>query len=135
MNLIGKELRKELLAKIKDDIEFSEIFMIFVENKHPQSGELYDTIESRELSLDINNFPGVNIKDMAAQARKDILALQKPNEYDSKHNAKLCQLFTEAGGSNNSEYITLMYQMLNMVKRMVGEVSHLNNQDKLKAMA
>ena len=31
--------------------------------------------------------------------------------------------------------MTPMYQMLDKVKRKVGEVSHLNNQEKLKAMA
>ena len=70
-------------------MKFSEMFMIFVENECPQSGELYDTIENRVLNLDISNYPGANIKDMVAQARKDILALEKANAYDSKHNAKL----------------------------------------------
>ena len=90
MNLINEDLRKELLVKVEDDMKFSKIFMIFVENERPQSGELYDTIERRVLNLDVNNFPGANIKDMVAEARKDILALQKANAYDSKHNAKLC---------------------------------------------
>ena len=63
------------------------------------------------------------------------MALQKANTYNNKHNAKLCRIFTEAGGLNNSEYQTPMYQLLDKVKRAVGEVSHLNNQDKLKTMS
>ena len=45
VNSISKELRKELLIKSEENMKFSELFMIFVENKRPQSGELYDTIE------------------------------------------------------------------------------------------
>ena len=38
MNSINEELRKELLVRIEDDMKFSEIFMIFIKNEHPQSG-------------------------------------------------------------------------------------------------
>ena len=90
MNSINEELQKDLLAKIEEEMKFVKIFMIFIENERPQSGELYDTIERRVLSLEVSKFPGANIKDMAAEARKDIQALVKANAYDSKHNAKLC---------------------------------------------
>ena len=53
MNSINEELQKDVLAKIEDEMKVKEIFMVFIDNEQPQSGELHDTIEPRILSLEI----------------------------------------------------------------------------------
>ena len=90
MNSLCEELCKEILAKMEEKMRFSEVFMIFVENERPQSGELYDAIKKCLLSLDISSYAGANIKEMAAAARRDLKSLTKANAYNSKNNAKLC---------------------------------------------
>ena len=66
--------------------------------------------------------------------RKDIKALIKATQFDSKHNAKICRILTEAGGLNNSEYSNLMYALLTNLKKEIPKHNHLLNTDKLKAM-
>ena len=134
LDSLSEPLRKKILGKVDKEMKFSEIFMIFIDNEHPQSGDLYNTIEKRVLALDVTNYPGANISDMVADARKDILALEKANAYDSRRNIALCRLFTEAGGPNNSEYSTPMYDMLKEVKKKVSMITHMNNQDKIAEM-
>ena len=93
-----------MLGKVDKEMKFSKIFMIFIDNERPQSGDLYDTIKKRVPSLDVTNCPGANISDMAADAREDILALEKANAHNGRRNIALRQLFTETGGPNNIEH-------------------------------
>ena len=102
MNSLSESLCKNILGKIDKEMKFSKMFMIFIDNKRPQSGDLYDTIKKRVLALSVTNYPGANISDMVADARKDILALEKANAYNGRRNIALCRLFPKAGGPNNS---------------------------------
>ena len=91
------------MAQFEDDTLFSQVFMILIKHKRPQHGELYDAIEQHLLNIDIGKFPGANIKDMCIEMQKDIEALVKANQFDSKYNARICRMLTEAGGINNSK--------------------------------
>ena len=122
------------MARIEDDMKLSEIFMIFIEHEQPQHGELYDTIEQCLLNIDIGKFPGANMKHMCVKMRKDVKALIKANQFDSKYNAKICRILTEVRGLNNSEYANLKYALLFKVKKEIPKNNHLSNADKLKAM-
>ena len=42
-------------AKTNDNTRFPEMFLIFVENKHPLSGETYDTIERKILEMKVKD--------------------------------------------------------------------------------
>ena len=77
------------MARIKDDMKFSEILMIFINHRQPQHGELYDAIEQHLLNIDVGKFPGANTKDVCVKMRNDTKALIKTNQFDSKHNAKI----------------------------------------------
>ena len=134
MDSLSESLRKKILGKVDKEMKFSEIFMIFIDNERPQSGDLCNAIKKRALALDVTNYPGANISDMAADARKDILALEKANAYNSRRNIALYRLFTKAGGLNNSEYSTPMYDMLKEVKKKVSTIAHMNNQNKIIEM-
>ena len=105
------------MARIKDDMKFSEIFMIGVKHEQPQHGELYDAIKQSLLNINVGKYPGANIKDMCVKMRKDIKALIKAHQFDSKHNAKICRILTEARGLNNSEYANPMHVLLTKVKK------------------
>ena len=41
MDLLSESLRKKILGKVNKEMKFSEIFMIFIDNERPQSGDLY----------------------------------------------------------------------------------------------
>ena len=90
MDSLNKSLCKKILGKIDKEIKFSEIFMIFIDNKRPQSRDLCNTIRKRVLALDMRNYPGANISNMVADAPKDILALEKANAYNGRRNSALC---------------------------------------------
>ena len=85
--------------------------------------------------MDIGKFPGANIKGMCVEMQKDIKALIKANQFDSKHNARICRMLTKAGGINNrSEYSNPMYVLLTKVKCEIPKHNQLSNADKLTAM-
>ena len=134
LDLLNAELCKDVMARIGDDIKFSKIFMIFIKHEQPQHRELYDTIKQRLQNIDVGKFPGANIKDMCFKMCKDIKALIKANKFDSKHNAKICRILTEAGGLNNSENSNPTYAKLTKVKKEIPKYNHMSNTDKLKAM-
>ena len=127
LNSLNSKLCKEVTARIKDDMKLSEIFMIFIEHKQPQYKELYDAIEQCLLNIDIGKFPGADIKDMCVKMRKDIKALIKENQFNSKHNAKICRILTEVGGLNNSEYANPMYAHLTNMKQEVPKHSFVKH--------
>ena len=99
--------------------------MIFIEHERPQHRELYDAIEQRLLNMDVGKFPGVNIKDMCVEMQKDLKALIKANQYNSKYNARICRILTKAGEINNSEYSNPMYILLTKVKGEIPKHNHL----------
>ena len=99
------------MARIEDDMKFSEAFMIFIKHKQPQHGELYNAIEQCLLNINVEKFPGANIKDMCVEMRQDIKVLIKANQFNSKLNARICRILTKAGGINNSEHSNLMYTL------------------------
>ena len=122
------------MAQTNEEMLFSQVFMIFIEHERPQHGKLYDAIKQHLLNMDVGKFPGANIKDMCVEMQKDIKTHIKANQYDSKHNARICRMLTEAGGINNSKYSNPMYVLLTKIKREIPKHSHLSNADKLTAM-
>ena len=115
-------------------MKFSKIFMAFFKHEHSQHGELYDAIKEQLLNIYFGKFLGTNIKDMQVKTCKGIKALIKVNQFDSKHNAKICRILTKAGGLNNSKYSNLMYSKLTNVKKEIPKFNHMSNADKLGAM-
>ena len=85
--------------------------------------------------MDVGKFPGANITDMCIEMQKDIKALITANQFDSKHNARICRMLTEAGGINNSEYSNPIYVLLTKVKHEILKHNHLSNANKRTAMA
>ena len=63
----NKELCKNKMARIEDNMKFSKFFMVFIKHEQPQHRELYDAIEQQLLNIDIGKFPGTNIKEMCVK--------------------------------------------------------------------
>ena len=135
LNSLNSELCKDIMAQTDEEMLFSQVFMIIIEHERRQHGELYDAIKQQLLNMDVGKFPGANIKDMCIKMQKDTKALIKANQYNSKHNLRICRMLTEAGGINNSKYSNPMYVLLTKVKREIPKHNHLSNADKLTAMS
>ena len=133
-NSLNSELCKDVMSQTNEEMLFSHVFMIFIKHERPQHGELYDAIEQCLINMDAGKFPGANVKDMCVEMQKDIKALIKANQYNSKHNARICRMLTKAGGMNNSEYSNPMYVLLTKVKHKILKHNHLLNANKLAAM-
>ena len=111
------------------------MFLTFVENERPLSGETYDAIERKILEMKVKDYPGANIKAMVIDACQYIKSMVMAQQWDSKNNSKLCHILTEASGLDNPEYSTPMYSFLNKVKERVAQITHLNNTNKAKTMS
>ena len=96
LNSLNKELCKDNLLRTEDSMKFSKVFMIFIEHEQPQHRELHDTIKQELLNINIGRFLGTNIKEMCVKMQMDVKALVKENQFDSKHNAKICQILAKA---------------------------------------
>ena len=66
--------------------------------------------------------------------RKIIKGLVRANQYDSKHNSRLCCVLIQAGGLNNKEFTLPLHMKLKDIKTEITGSSHLNCQDKLRRM-
>ena len=82
LNSLNKELCKDFLARRQ--------------HEQLQHRELYYVIKQQLININVGKFSGANIKEMCAKMQEDIKALVKVNQFDSKHNAKICQILTKA---------------------------------------
>ena len=128
LNSLNSKLCKDIMVRIEDNMRFSEVFMIFIKHERLQQGELYDAIEQLPLNVDVGKFQGANIKDMCVEMQKDIKALIKANQFNSKHDAKIYRILTKAGGINNSEYSNPMYALWTNLKCEVLKQMQTNSQ-------
>ena len=115
---------------------FTEVFMIFIQHERPQNGETYDSLEQKPVNFDssLKNYAGSNIKDICGDMRKIIKGLVQANQYDSKHNSRLCRVLIQAGGLNNKDFTLPLHMKLKDIKTEIMGSSHLNCQDKLRHM-
>ena len=106
LNSLDDELHQDIWTRIESGMLFAEVFMIFIQHERPQNGETYDSLEQRLINFDrtLKNYAGSNMKDICADMRKIIKGLVRANQYDSKHNSRLCRFLIQARGLNNKEF-------------------------------
>ena len=136
LNSLDDELHQDVWTRIEPGMMFTEVFMIFIQHERPQNGETYDSLEQKLINFDssLKNYSGSNIKDICGDMRKIIKGLVRANQYDSKHNSRLCRVLIQAGGLNNEEFTLPLHMKLKDIKTEITGSSHLNCQDKLRHM-
>ena len=133
LNSLSDSLKKEIQTKTKPDDLFVDVFVTFVENERPLSGNLYASMEKKVLSLHISKYQGANVKAMATSTREMIQELVRARAWDSVKNTTLCRIFATAS-ANNPEYTNPMYHLLDKVKCEVLKIINMTNVQKLEHM-
>ena len=66
--------RRQIQVKRKEDMLFTNIFMMFINIQWPQNAELCDSHKKRVLNMQVLDCPGANIMKMTEFAQSNIVA-------------------------------------------------------------
>ena len=109
--------------------------MMFINIERPQNAKLCNSHKQMALNTQALDCPRADIIKMMEFSQFNIVAMIQGNTWDSENNIALTQLLTEAGGVGNHKHTHPMLQLLTDVRKEVQQVTHLNNQEKNKALS
>ena len=92
MNSLGEDLRQQIQVKRKDNMLFTDIFMMLINIEQPQNAKLFDSHKRKALNVQVSDHPGADIVKMTEFAQSNIIAMICRNAWDSKNNIAPTQL-------------------------------------------
>jgi hypothetical protein len=136
LNLLDSNLQNTILDKLGSHPQDFAILLTFLDQVRPHTVESGRARVNGVLTLNPSDpmFPQQNITMFCNKVRPLLQELQMGNLSDSLNNLQLCRTLANAGGSDNKEYATPLFNMLCELDSASIKITHLDNKGKCAAL-